>query len=248
MGAGDGGMIIFEIGDVVSGRYRLEQCIGSGGMGAVWRATDLRLFERRVALKFVLPTGAHNASLRQLFLSEATLLARLDHAAICPILGFGDERGVLWLAMGYVDGCDLGKLCGGGGVPVPQVLYVVSQILAGLAHAHERRVVHRDVKPSNVLLSRSGEIKLTDFGIAKMMTGNTGSVPAFAGGSPGYIAPEVLLGGPARFQSDLFAVGAILWELVVGRHPFVVSPDVDVNKILRSTRDESVPTFSSLKI
>jgi serine/threonine-protein kinase len=244
-------MIVLEPGDVFAGRYRLEACIGAGGMGAVWRASQQTLFGRKVALKFILPTVGQDAQHRQLFVGEASVLSRLDHPNICPVLDFGDEAGMLWLAMGYVDGCDLARLIAGssGGLPIPHAIHVVGQILLALGHAHERGVIHRDLKPSNVLVSRDGDVRITDFGIAKTMApGQAASTSTFLKGSPGYLAPELLRSAAPSPQSDLFAVGGILFELLTGRNPFIDGPDCERDQILLNTVSKEVPSLASLGV
>lgn len=241
-------MVIFEPGDIVADIYRLEECVGSGGMGAVWRATHLKLFGRQVALKFIHPTAAQNEHLRTNLATEAATLSRLDHPNICPILDFGHEKIVLFLAMGFVDGSDLAAVIRAGTLPVPLALYVTAEILRALQHAHERGVIHRDMKPSNVLVARTGAIKVTDFGIAKAFPpGQVPSTSTFAAGSLGYMAPEILRGTGARFQTDVFGVGVTLFEMLTGRSPFN-SAGADREQIFHATLTTPVPTLASVGV
>lgn len=243
-------MIIFQAGDVFAGRFRLEQRIGQGGMGQVWRATQIGL-NREVALKLILPNVVDEAHFRSLFISEAQLSAKLGHANIVPVVDFGESDGVLWLVQLFVRGQDLGALLersGGGGLPIPLATYITSQVLLGLQCAHDHGIVHRDLKPGNVLVSNAGDVQLTDFGIAKVISPNiTPSVSTMLKGSPGYLAPEVLRGQPARFTSDLFSVGGLFWELLTGRNPFI-APNSERDQIFFATLNESVPPLASIGV
>src|SRR5262249_38157170 len=209
-------MIIFQQGDVFAGRYRLEERIGQGGMGTVWRATQLAL-AREVALKLILPTATDDLHYRQMFMAEAHVSGRLVHPNIVPVVDYGEEGEILWLVHQSTRATDLARVLARTphGLPVPLAAYITTEVLYALQCAHENLVIHRDIKPSNVLVSHDGNVLLTDFGIAKAFSG-TPSISTVIKGSPGYMAPEVLRGEQAVPASDLFAVGALLWELVSG--------------------------------
>jgi serine/threonine-protein kinase len=214
------------------GDYRLEALISHGGMGAIWRARKLgpEGWAKTVALKVILPTLDDEERFAQMFLAEARIAAALDHVNIVPVFAFGRQAELLWLEMEHVHGRDLRDVLQrlGAGLPLPVALFVVAEALKGLAYAHERRdantgkplgIVHRDVKPHNVLVSAEGAVKLTDFGIAKVTTGHTGSESTIKG-TAGYIAPELLDGAPATQRSDLFGIGLVMWECLTGRKLF----------------------------
>jgi eukaryotic-like serine/threonine-protein kinase len=237
-------VIVFQAGDVFAGRFRLEERIGQGGMGQVWRATQLGL-NREVALKLILPSAHDDDRFREMFLLEARISARLSHPNIVPVVDFGEhEGGILWLVQIFVQGQDLGRVleAAGGGLPVALAGHIVTQVLFGLQAAHDQGVVHRDIKPGNVLVSHAGDVLITDFGIAKVIAADqTPSISTIVKGSPGYLAPEILRGQPPRFTADLFAVGGLLYELVTGRNPFVRSLHADREQIFYATLNEPVP-------
>lgn len=234
-------MIIFQAGDVFAGRYRLEERIGQGGMGAVWRATQLTL-NRQVALKLILATANDDEKYRQMFQAEARLSAPLVHPNIVAVLDHGQEGEILWLVQQYIRGEDLGRLLAAAprGFPVPQALYVIQAVLYALQCAHEHRVIHRDIKPSNVLISQDGNALLTDFGIAKVLS-ETPSQSTVVKGSPGYMAPEVLRGRPPVPMSDLFAVGAVFWELLTGSNPFAQGTTEREQVYMKTLSDPVLP-------
>ena len=139
-------MIIFQPGDVFAGRYRLEERIGQGGMGTVWRATQLAL-NREVAVKLILPTATDDARFRRMFMGEAQLSARLVHPNIVPVVDYGEDGELLWLVQQFIRGSDLGKVIArvGGGMPAPLAIHVATQVLFALQCAHENFVIHRDI-------------------------------------------------------------------------------------------------------
>jgi hypothetical protein len=217
------------------GPYELLRPLGQGGMGMVWAASKRKQqWAKAVALKLISPTSdVHDPGrAAQLFQTEAQIAACLSHPNIVSVTDYDKDRaaGVLWIEQELVDGADLAfvsKRTGQLGTGL--ALYVVQAVLKALRHGYDRaehpdtrhalRVVHRDVKPKNVLLSRHGFVKLADFGVAKMLrTGATAK--SHTRGTFGYIAPEVLLGSTATHRSDLFCAGIILWELLAGRRLF----------------------------
>jgi serine/threonine protein kinase len=209
---------------------RLETLISRGGMGEVWLAVreGPEGFRRELALKVILPTLADQERFVALFLDEARIAARLDHPNIVPALNCGREGELLWIEQQYVAGLDLRRLLvTAGPLPVPLAAFVVVEVLKGLDYAHDWRgtdgkpfrIVHRDVKPHNVLISYDGQVRLTDFGIAKALA-ETHVTKSEIKGTAGYIAPEVLAGQPATARADLFAVGLVFWESLTGHRLF----------------------------
>src|SRR5215472_8381436 len=169
--------------------YRIEELIGRGGMGVVYRAYDLRL-KRPVALKLVAPSLARNERFRERFARESELVMSLEHPNVVPIHDAGDFDGRVYLAMRLVDGTDLGSLLRAEGALEPaRALTICTQIAAALDAAHERGLVHRDVKPSNVLLDSSGHVYLADFGLTRSLD-EEGAAEDRAVGTPAYLAPE----------------------------------------------------------
>jgi len=186
-------------------------------------------FERRVAIKRVLPGYSDNPAFAQMFVSEAQISSRLTHPNIVSVLDFDrDADNRLFLVMELVEGKDLDGLASTGPLPVPVIIFVITEVLRGLGHAHDlplstgmRGIVHRDISPHNVLLSWDGGVKVSDFGIAKARNASEATASVFIKGKPAYMSPEQANGQPLDGRSDLFAVGVMLWEMLVGRRLFV---------------------------
>jgi len=199
--------------------YRIEDLVGRGGMGVVYRATDLSL-ERPVALKLITPDLAEDERFRSRFLREPRLAASLDHPNVIPIYEAGEHDGQLYLAMRFVAGSDLRTLLDSEGKLGPErTLAILAQVAGALDAAHRRALVHRDVKPANVLLDADGHVYLTDFGITKQLGGastDTGRVV----GTLDYLAPEQIRGEPVDGRTDCYALGCVLYECLAGKPPF----------------------------
>jgi ABC-type branched-subunit amino acid transport system substrate-binding protein/DNA-binding beta-propeller fold protein YncE len=199
--------------------YRIESQVGRGGMGVVYRATDTSL-ERPVALKLIAPELADDERFRARFLKEPRLAASLDHPSVVPIYEAGERDGQLYLAMRYVEGSDLGTILRRDGKLSPErALPILGQIAAALDAAHRRGLVHRDVKPANVLLDQDGHAYLTDFGITKRIGGastDTGHVV----GTLDYLAPEQIRGDSVDARTDCYALACVLYECLTGAPPF----------------------------
>jgi serine/threonine-protein kinase len=209
----------------VLGHYRIVGQVSVGGMGVVFRARDLRL-ERDVALKVLPPGSFQDDPARRQFRNEALTLSRLNHPNIAHVYDFDTEDGVDFLVMEYVLGITLSTRLSQGPLPEAEVISLGEQIASTLADAHHAGVVHCDIKPGNVMLTPAGKIKLLDFGLAQLLrtsdtttTRSLSSIPAFAG-TPPYMAPEQVRGGPGTFESDIYALGVSLYELATGRRPF----------------------------
>ncbi|MFG2111752.1 tetratricopeptide repeat protein [Streptomyces sp. NPDC048718] len=217
---------------LIQGRYRLQEVIGRGGMGEVWRATDESL-ERRVAVKCLRPLGRqrdpdHLAVLRERFRREARVAAALQHRGITVVHDFGESDGVLFLVMELLDGRNLSQLLTDNDkrpLPVAEVLDIAEQVAEALAYTHRQGVVHRDLKPANIMRLTDGTVKICDFGIARLgadmdftsrLTGT-----GIAMGTPHYMSPEQIGGGGAvDHRSDLYSLGCVLYEVATGRPPF----------------------------
>jgi len=210
----------------VSGRYTLDRQIGRGGMGAVWLATD-RVLGRTVALKRLgfAPGAAAPDVLRAE--REARLAARLQHPHVVAVFDVAEDRGEHWLVMEYVDGQTLGELVRSGGpLPPDRTAAILSQAAEGLAAAHAVGIVHRDVKPSNILLSRDGVAKISDFGIARGDQDSSLTSTNLVTGSPAYLAPEVASGRTATPAADVWALGATAFHALTGRPPYDVGDNI----------------------
>ncbi len=202
------------------GRYHLEASLGRGGMAEVFRARDERL-GRTVAVKVILPTFASEPHFAERFLREARLVASLEHPHILPVYDSGDENGVPFLVMPYLQGGTLVERMSAGALPPDTALRWIGELAEALDAAHARGVLHRDVKPANVLLGAGDRALLADFGIAKMAEAGTQlTATGVVIGTPTYMAPELAQGQPASPASDLYALGVLAYEMLTGAPPF----------------------------
>ncbi len=213
----DTGYSVMAPGAVLRQRYRLDSEIGRGGMGIVYRATDLELM-REVAVKVLSEAASSDA--RQRLIREARAAAALNHPHIISVHDVGEEQGVPFFVMELVQGPSLAKA---PPVELPRIVEITCQICAALDHAHANSIVHRDLKPDNVLLSAAGQsasVKLADLGLALPGYGARISRTGIIMGTASYMAPEQALGQPVDGRTDLYALGVLLYELATGRLPF----------------------------
>ena len=221
---------IHDVGSSI-GPYRIEELLGRGGMGVVYRATDLRL-GRQVALKLLSPELSGDARFRARFERESHLAASIDHAGIIPVYEAGDTDGLLYIAMRYVDGSDLAQLLRREGPLEPsRAIDVVGQLAEALDAAHARGLIHRDVKPSNALVAREGvreHVYLADFGLTKTSGPDSITASGQVMGTVAYMAPEVIRGEQPAPAADLYALGCVLFECLTGELPFTGSNEVAV--------------------
>ncbi|MEC3954796.1 protein kinase [Nocardia sp. CDC153] len=207
------------MGDRRFGPYRLENLLGNGGTGQVWRAHDTRT-ERTVALKLLARELAADDTYRQRFRREARTAARLHEPHVVPIHTFGEHDGQLFIDMAYVDGSDLGKLLRADGpLPPTTAIDIVSQVAGALDGAHRNGLVHRDVKPSNIIVMPSGFTYLIDFGTVHQTGQATLTGSSLVIGTPAYMAPERFT-GTATARSDIYSLACVLYESLTGRRPF----------------------------
>jgi tRNA A-37 threonylcarbamoyl transferase component Bud32 len=202
------------------GQYRIVAPLGEGGMAAVYKAYQASV-ERYVALKILPRHYASDPNFVARFKREARVIAGLAHPAILPVHDYGEVEGYTYIVMRYVEGGTLANFLQGKPLPLSQTCHVISQVAAALDYAHAKGVVHRDVKPSNVLLDEQGNCLLSDFGIARMVeaTGQFTATGAFIG-TPTYASPEQALGHPLDGRSDVYSLGVMLYEMTTGRPPF----------------------------
>ena len=210
-----------QTGATLGGRYTLGAAIASGGMGDVWEATD-EVLRRPVAVKVMRPQGPSDAAFLERFRDEARSSASLHHPNIATVFDYGEEDGTAYLVMELVPGRTLGEIIRDhdGGMPAEEVRSVLGQAALALSAAHEAGVVHRDVKPANIIVTPEGRAKLTDFGIARVGDGSGHTLTGEVLGTPDYISPEQALGEPATASSDLYSLGIVAHEMITGRKPF----------------------------
>ena len=224
-------------GRLLAGRYEIEVCVGEGAMGRVYRARHRHL-GRSFALKVLFGEIAADAAMRHRFAREAEVASRLDHPHVVPSLDFGEiEGGLLFLAMPYVAGTDLATLVRRGGAMAPRrAARIARQVAAGLGHAHARGLIHRDLKPTNILIepTSAGEhARILDFGLALGSDDEARCRLTTAGivmGTPLYMAPEQACGGEVDARADLFSLGVTLYEMLAGVPPFEGSPTAVARK------------------
>jgi serine/threonine protein kinase/Tfp pilus assembly protein PilF len=213
------------IGETIS-HYRIIQKIGAGGMGEVYRAHDDQL-KRDVAIKILNAKFSADAHAKINLLREAQSASALNDPHICTIYEIGEENGHAFIVMEFIEGRPLKELIPLGGLPPALVARYGTQISAALSHAHDHNIIHRDVKTSNVVITPTGQAKVLDFGLAKQAmnihtaeaTLSAVTEPSLAG-TPAYMAPEILRGGPADARSDVWALGVVIYEMATGRLPF----------------------------
>ncbi|MDX2055583.1 MAG: serine/threonine-protein kinase [Polyangiaceae bacterium] len=240
-------------------RYRVVEKIASGGMAEVFRAESAGLegFKKTVAIKRVLPHLSEKKQFIGMFLDEARLSAHLSHSNCVQVFDIGVGDNTYFIVMEYVDGSDLkgiieyqkkvGKL-----LPVEEACLICVRICEGLAYAHELRdsdgesmhIVHRDMSPPNVLLTRHGEVKIVDFGLAKANSQLEHSEPGIIKGKFSYLSPEAALGQEVDARTDIFAVGIILWELLSGRRLFLGDTDLETVRQVQAAKVPSIRQFN----
>ncbi len=223
----------------LEGRYEIIRLLGRGGMAAVFLARDLVL-EREVAIKVLPPELSGDPQLIRRFKQEAKTAAKLDHPNIIPIYRVESEAGLVYIVMKFVPGRSLEELAAGGPLPILKVRHILREAALALGHAHRRRVVHRDVKPANIMVDEDGRVVLTDFGISKAVqsaTEITGTGAIL--GTPHYMAPEQARGHEVDGRTDQYALAIVAHRVLTGRPPF----DGDAQAILYQQVFESPPSL-----
>jgi eukaryotic-like serine/threonine-protein kinase len=228
-------------GTVLAQRYRLDERIGGGAMGEVWRGTDTAL-DRTIAVKIVRPELLDEPGFRERFLVEARTMARIKHHGVVAVHDYHSDTELAFLVMEYVEGEALSRrLHRTGRLDAMRTMTLVAQAGDALQAAHDKGVVHRDVKPGNLLVTTDETVVLTDFGIARSIAASPLTATGAVVGTVSYLAPEQVLGKPATAQSDVYALGVVAYECLSGRRPFDGDNPFDV--AMRRLR-EAPPTLA----
>jgi serine/threonine protein kinase len=229
-------------------RYRVIKRLEAGGMAEVYlgEASSVEGFKKRVAIKRVLPHLAQNDNFIQMFLDEARLSARLSHANIVSVFDISARDDTYFLIMEFVDGANLKKILDsfqrrGSNFPLPEAIYVCAEACRGLSYAHELHdengrplgIVHRDISPPNIMLTKRGEVKVADFGLAKAGTQLSQTDPGVVKGKFSYLSPEAALGREVDARADIFSLGIVLWEMLAGRRLFLGETDYATVKLIQ---------------
>jgi serine/threonine protein kinase len=215
---------------VAGGRYRLERPLGHGGMASVYLARDSEL-GRPVAVKLLAENAAGDDGLRERFVREARLAARLSHPNVVSVFDAGEDEGRPYIVMEHVEGETLSEVIGRRGrLPHEEARALALQAAHGMAHAHAAGLVHRDIKPQNLLLRKDGTLKIADFGIARAAEGTALTQAGTVLGTAAYLAPEQAVGEEVTPASDVYSLGAVLYELLTGRPPLQVESLDDLAK------------------
>lgn len=228
----------FVPGQILAERYRIVALLGQGGMGQVYRAEDLRL-SQTVAMKFLPAALSQDGAALARFHREVRLARQVSHPNVCRVFDIGESDGLPFLTMEYVDGEDLASLLNRiGHLPQDKAVEISRQLCAGLSAAHEAGVLHRDLKPANVMLDKRGKVRITDFGLAGLSAATPDEIRA---GTPAYMAPEQLSGTAFTAQSDIYALGLVLYETFTGKRVFEAATLAE----LMRQRESSTPTSPS---
>ena len=203
----------------VISHYRLLEKLGEGGMGVVYKALDTNL-NRTVALKFLAPRLTQDPEAKKRFRREAEAAAAVDHPNICTVHEIAEVDGQIFIAMAYIEGQSLDKKIGGSPLPLDQAFDIAAQTAQGLQAAHEKGVVHRDIKSANILLTTSGQVKIVDFGLAQLANPDQLTKTGSTLGTPAYMSPEQARWEKVDRRTDIWSLGVVLYEMVGGRLPF----------------------------
>ena len=230
---------VFEIGDVLGGRYEILQLLGEGGMGAVYKATDREL-DRFVALKVIRPELASNPSILARFKQELLLAHQVTHRNVIRIYDLGEAEGVKFITMEFIEGRDLRSIIREKNKFAPEeAVEVIQQVCLALDAAHSVGVIHRDLKPQNIMQDGTGRMLVMDFGLARTLEGDGMTQTGAIVGTMEYMSPEQSLGKDLDQRSDIFALGLILYEMLTGKQPFAA--DSALASLIKRTQERAIP-------
>jgi serine/threonine protein kinase len=226
-------------GETLGGRYSILDTIGEGGMAIVYRAKDT-LLNRVVAIKVLRPQYASDSEFRERFRREAQSAAALSHPNIVNVYDVGEDSGSNYIVMEWVDGQTLNDIIvRDGRLTVDMTADYSVQILDALEHAHRSGVIHRDIKPHNILITRDGHVKVTDFGIARAASASALTETGKVIGTVNYTSPEQARGASAIAESDIYSLGVVMYEMLTGRLPF--AGDTPVAVALKHVQEDALP-------
>ncbi len=229
------------VGAMLDGRYRLDSLIGFGGMAVVYKATDMKVNHNTVAIKLLKKEAACDEIVVKRFKNECRAERELKHKNIVAVYDVQTEGDLKYMVMEYVDGMTLKNylIKNNGPLEIDETLYYVIQVLRALSCAHAEGIIHRDIKPQNIMLLESGKIKVMDFGIAKLPNAETVTVTDKAVGTVYYMSPEQASGQKIDPRSDIYSVGAMLYELTTGEMPFTGETPVAI--LMKHVNEKPVP-------
>ncbi len=231
----------FPPGTIILDRYRVMSLLGRGGMGEVYRATDLVLAQQ-VALKFLPAAMTNNAGMLERFHNEVRIARQVSHPNVCRVYDIGEHAGAPYISMEYVDGEDLATLLRRiGRMPVDKAVEISRKLCAGLAAAHDKGVLHRDLKPANVMIDARGQVLIMDFGLAGVAAEIQGA--EIRNGTPAYMAPEQLAGREVTTRSDIYSLALLLYEMFTGRKAFDAQSLVEMQRMQAEATPVSVTTL-----
>ena len=230
-----------RLGSVLDKRYRLDEIIGYGGMAVVYKATDLSVNNQTVAIKMLKEDSACNETVVKRFKNECRAESKLDHKNIVSVYEVNIKGDLKYMVMEYVQGHTLKNYLIGNNGPLEldEILNYTIQVLRALRVAHKENIIHRDIKPQNIMVLDDGRIKVMDFGIAKLPNAETVTVTDKAVGTVYYMSPEQASGKPLDTRSDIYSLGAMMYELATGEMPFV--GDTPVAILMKHVHDPIVP-------
>jgi serine/threonine protein kinase/tetratricopeptide (TPR) repeat protein len=226
------------IGKTIS-HYKILEKIGEGGMGVVYKAEDTKL-KRTVALKILHPELTRDSEARERFLLEARAAASLEHQNICSIYGIDEVENQIFIVMSYVDGLNLKEKIGSGPLKVNEALNITLQIAEGLAEAHDKGIIHRDIKSANIMIPGKGQVKILDFGLAKLKGKSGLTKVGNTLGTAFYMSPEQVLGKEVDHKTDIWSLGVVLYEMVTGHLPFKGEYDQSIMYTIMNEEPEPV--------